>query len=221
MRDLVVYCADIGSVKRGNFGGARLARGVDEPHTDTSIEALIADLAGHLNAGFPVALGFECPLWIPLPQKCEQLGSARTGESGKGMKSRPWSAGGGAAALTTGAVQVPWVLRALKCRVPDRQAFLDWHEFETEGRGLFLWEAFVTAEGKVGTVKAPGDEGKDERDARIAVEEFDSVLDDPKAANACQPKDEVFSLVGAAMLRTCWSTDPALLRQPCLVIKPA
>jgi len=32
-------------------------------------------------------------------------------------------------------------------------------------------------------------------------------------------EDVVLSLIGAAMLRTGWSDDPALLQKPCIVVK--
>src|SRR6266540_1033323 len=67
----VVYCADIGSVPNGRFGWAR-----SEPD-ETTIErhrggTEIIDLADgvgeDLAAGQPVALGFECPLFVPVPR---------------------------------------------------------------------------------------------------------------------------------------------------------
>jgi hypothetical protein len=51
---------------------------------------------------------------------------------------RSWSAGAGAAALATGAVQVAWILQELRQRAPDAQPFLDWEAFTSAGRGLFL-----------------------------------------------------------------------------------
>jgi hypothetical protein len=217
--DLVVYCADIGSVKAGNFGWARLAQDA-KPHTNTSIEALIEKLAGDLTLGRPVAMGFECPLWIPLPPKCEQLGSARRGESGKGVNSRPWSAAGGAAVLTTGAAQVPWLLRALTSRVPTQSAFLDWPEFEAEKRGLFLWEAFVSGDSKADKDSEDGHW----KDALTGAQGFESArnagaLEKGEVRPPDNADHEVVSLIGAAMLHTDWSDDPALLSKPCLVVK--
>ena len=215
MTGLVIYCADIGSVAEKNFGWARVDAGEGgEPRTGSSIGDLAVELADDLNAGRPTVLGFECPLWVPLPTDGEGLGKARPGEG-----SHAWSAGPGALVLTTGSTQIPWLLRAVREKAPGQSAFLSWGPFEEAGRGLFLWEAFISGEGKVGKAQAPAGENEHERDARIATEEFASVLADPEAANASVPEGDVQSLIGAAMLRTGWSMDIALLSQPCLVIK--
>ena len=105
---LVIHCADIGSVKTGNFGWARL--GVGEPNGQCTIGRDIEDFAGgvaaDINAGAQVALGFECPLFLPLSEDPTGLTSARPGEG-----DRAWSAGAGAAALATGLTETVWVSR--------------------------------------------------------------------------------------------------------------
>ena len=79
---LVIHCADIGSVKTGNFGWARLA--VGEPNGQCRIGRDIEDFAGgvaaDINARAQVALGFECPLFLPLSEDPTGLTSARPGE---------------------------------------------------------------------------------------------------------------------------------------------
>lgn len=59
---LLVACADVGSVARGNFGWA---------DCDGSSETRPSELAEKVSAALsdkrPVALGFECPLFVPLP----------------------------------------------------------------------------------------------------------------------------------------------------------
>ncbi len=71
MRDLVVFCADVGSLKSGHFGWARSPSGeapvVDH---DSSKPADLADaVLDELLAGRPVALGFECSLFVPVPTR--------------------------------------------------------------------------------------------------------------------------------------------------------
>jgi hypothetical protein len=96
---LVIHCAPIGSVKNGNFGWARLA--VDAPSTACTtgrdIEQFAEGVAVDINAGLRVALGFECSLFLPLPEDPAGLTSARPGEG-----DRAWSAGAGAGSLATG-----------------------------------------------------------------------------------------------------------------------
>lgn len=66
---LVIHCADIGSVKTGNFGWARLA--TEEAGaaciTGHDIRLFASGIAADLNAGHRVAVGFECPLFVPVP----------------------------------------------------------------------------------------------------------------------------------------------------------
>ncbi len=78
--------------------------------------------------------------------------------------------------------------------------FLDWEAFTQAPLGLFLWEAFVTGHAKGETHTA---------DAEIAVRCFTRHLPDITAANAIE-ETSVYSLIGAALLRTGWSTDLAL-----------
>jgi hypothetical protein len=135
----VIYCADIGSVANRRFGWARTEATrleIDRHHGGTEIGELVDAVSADLAAGRAVALGFECPLYLPVPEPPLRLGRAREGEG-----NRSWSAGAGAGALATGAVQAAWILRELRQRGPATPAYLDWTQFERAGRGLSLWEA--------------------------------------------------------------------------------
>ena len=123
----------------------------------------------------------------------------------------PVSGGTGTAALVTGLVQTGWVLRALRARCPAAAAFLDWDEFTRAGRGLFLWEAFVTGKAKAATHVD---------DALIAATTFRRSLPNPPAANAVGAESPL-SLISGALLWSGWSQEPALLHKHCLVIRAA
>jgi len=163
-------------------------------------------LAGDLDDGRPVALGFECPLFLPVPSEAEQLGRARPGEG-----SRPWSAGAGPAALAIGVVEAAWLLRVLAtdCRSTP-EVFLDWAAFANGGTGLFLWEAFVSADAKRETHLD---------DAAAAVERFITVLPDPSTANAVPEDRPVLSLIAGAAIWAHLDSDLDQLRRRCLVIR--
>jgi len=198
---MVIAAADIGSVSRGKF-----AWWASTGDTDDAPSTLAAMVAKALNEGEAVALGFECPLFVPLAANEKELTCARPGEG-----NRPWSAGAGSCALTTGIAQVTWILRAIRqSLVHERVAYLDWEAFEQARQGLFLWEAFVS-----GKAKAQDHVG----DARLAGEAFLASLPDPRQANAVLCESEVQSLVGAALLRTGWAGTAALLGQPCIVVR--
>ncbi len=206
MQNLVIYCADIGSVAAGKFGWAR--RSTSSPadfDTSTSIKELAQGVATDLNANLPVTLGLECPLFIPLPQNPVELTRARAGE-GK----RPWSAGAGTAALAIGITESTWLLAEIRTQLQaDAEVYLDWDEFCSTDGGLFLWEAFVSSTAK-------GVSHTD--DAVIGIDAFISSLPDITAANAIQ-EDSVISLIGAALVRTGWTTDPQILSRECVVIR--
>lgn len=141
-----------------------------------------------------------------MPEEPLRLGRARAGEG-----NRSWSAGAGSGALATGIVEVAWVLSQLRQRVPDATTYVDWDAFEGAGRGLFLWEAFVTDRAKAATHVD---------DATVAVAAFRDALPNPTDANAVTA-ERPLSLLGTALVWSGWSTDLALLHAPCLVIKAA
>jgi hypothetical protein len=161
--------------------------------------------ANDLNHGSQIALGFECPLFVPVRDDPEKLSQARDGEG-----NRPWSAGAGCGALCVGLTQVIWILDNLRqSLVVETPAFLSWSAFRAAKRGLFLWEAFVSGKAK----------GRDDLDdAEKAIRCFPGFYPDPTVANAIH-ENRVYSLIGAALLRTGWSEDLTLLSKPCLVIK--
>jgi len=197
----VVVCADVGSVAKGKFGWWS-----SDDHCGDRPSTLSGFVAEQLAARRPVALGFECPLFVPLVDDEARLTAARVGEG-----SRAWSAGAGCGALTTGLVQVAWTLRDLKARVADDvPAFLRWEEFVARGTGMLIWEAFVSG-GSKGTSHV--------EDSRLGAEAFSASLPNPMSANAVECPSGAFSLAGAALLRAGWRSDVAVLEEACLVVK--
>lgn len=201
MEGLSVYCADVGSVTKHNFGWY----GDRDGTSGGNITDLAAQIARDLLEQRPVALGFECPLFVPLVKDPQRLGCKRPGEA------LAWSAGAGTGALATGLVQVLWLLREIRERVGNQTcpAYLRWSEFVEAGEGLFLWEAFVSGKGKRDSHAA---------DAQAAVEAFRAALPDPDRAS-CVVCNDVQSLVGAALVRTGWTTDLSVLATPSPVIR--
>ncbi len=197
----IVVCADVGSVAKGNFGWwASTGDSGDRPST------LSRFIANSLSKGEAVAVGFECPLFVPLHDDETRLTSARPGEG-----SRAWSAGAGCGALATGLVQVAWILSAIRRELQsDVPAFLNWVDFVTEQGGLFIWEAFVSGASKGSSHIS---------DARLGAQAFYKSLPNPEQANAVTCTGSIYSLVGAALLRSGWNSDTSVLEQACLVVK--
>jgi hypothetical protein len=86
---------------------------------------------------------------------------------------------------------------------------LNWADFGVDYRGLFVWEAFVSVKGK-------GQSHVD--DAKVAVDAFIDALPDPRSCVHCS---DAYSLIGAALLRTGWTKDVAVLAEPAVVIRAA
>lgn len=201
-RDVSVFAADIGSMSNNAFAWASL----HQPG-GRDLDGLATAVARDLKAGKAVALGFEAPMWVPISEQPATLTRARPNEG-----NRAWSAGAGCGALATGLVQSTWILRELRRRVPNASVHLDWSCFiKATGARLFLWEAFVSGAGK--------GENHDE-DAAIAVRAFRDALPEPPSHSLVRPDGAVFSILGAAIVHTGWSTDTSLLATACLVFGP-
>lgn len=206
MKDIAIWCADIGSVKKKNFGWCRAELSKDNNFSiGTSIEDFADGIAKDLSKGYKVALGFECPLFLPIPDDPLFLTSARKGE-----KDRAWSAGAGCGALATGLTETTWILSRIKevAKAEIRVTF-SWEEFINEDFNLFIWEAFVSKESKAKT---------HEGDAEVAVKTFINNYPNIVQANAVTAENP-YNLVAAALLRTGLSKDVGMLSESCIVIK--
>lgn len=201
----VVWVADVGSVAAGRFAWCR-AESRDDAQSGIDMAALVTGVTEDICAGRPVALGFECPLFVPVPSGPEALCRARQGDG-----NRAWSSGAGCAALATGLSESAWIFSRLAQQpitILIRPTF-HWRDFRDGEANLFIWEAFVSGAAK-------GDNHGE--DARIAADSFWSAyprIDEENAVAAENP----FSIAGAALLRSGLVRDTGLLSQPCVVIK--
>lgn len=204
----VIYACDIGSVRAGTFAWARALPGMGNPCASQDIDALARRLVEDVNASMSVALGFECPLFMPVPGESDRLNCGRQGEGNRSM-----FAPAGAAVATLGLHEAAWILRQIRERVPAPPRYsLDWCAWPPEGEvpHLLLWEAFVSG--------AAHDDSH-ERDAATAVAFFRTNEQDLNAANAVAA-DRPLSMVHTAALWAGWATDLDRLHQACLVLKP-
>lgn len=91
MSDFVVWAVDVGSVRRGRFGWWGPAKRGERVDTITEAEKLerkcihelVRGIAEGLSKGDRVALGFECPLFVPVADDPGSLTSAREGDSNR------------------------------------------------------------------------------------------------------------------------------------------
>lgn len=139
------YAVDVGSTRRGRFAWTRtIGRGTRwRVEGNASIGNLVDCLVDDLQANVAVALGFEAPMFIPVPDDTEGLGRGRAGEG-----SSSWCAPAGLAVTALGLHQMSWVLKAVASRLDDIPEFtLDWRRWwGAQGPVLYVWEAFVSGE---------------------------------------------------------------------------
>jgi hypothetical protein len=162
---MMIFGVDVGSVRTGRFAWALSDPADAAVRSEGSDPLTLANgISEQLGNGELVALGFECPLVVPVPELWDNLGAARVGEG-----NRPWAAGAGAASMATGLVQLCWTLARLAPAKATTQP-AKWNS-ETP---LLLWEAFVSG---------PAKEDRDDRtghlrDAQSAVRAFAQRMDD-------------------------------------------
>ena len=199
----IIAAADIGSIKNDKFGWAIWQVKRETLSKGTCIVEFAKRLVRMLNDNNMIALGLECPLFVPVRNDPVQLTEARNGEG-----NRPWSAGAGTGALATGLTETAWILRYLRTNIKtEPRVTFKWKEFELHG-GLLLWEAFVSREAKANTHSG---------DAELAVKAFANSLPDPERSNMID-EQSAMSLVGASLLWAGWEVDTAVLKESCLVI---
>lgn len=135
--DIAIGVIDVGSPKGGKLGWAILGPNA-EPVLGKDLDAFI-DAMTTLGANWPLAIGFEAPLFIPTPAEALKILSGRRGEG-----SRPWSAGAGAAVTTAAFAVVTYTLAGLRRGLSQATASTDIGTWPTRPGDTLFFEAFVT-----------------------------------------------------------------------------
>jgi len=219
MSNFVVWVADVGSISKFNFWWCRAPslKQITCSKPGNDIDKFADGIVKDLKNGKKVALGFECPLFIPVRDKTSELTKGRKGRDGKGDGNRPWSAGAGCASLATGLTECVWIFERMRQKFGEatqkyvRPTF-DWKEFIPKDANLFIWEAFVSKNAKGAS---------DRDDAKIAARTFWSKYHKCRNIVEASAVNEpaVYSLVGAALLRSNLTKRISILREACIVIK--
>jgi hypothetical protein len=185
----------------------------------TGLDDLVSCVADALEQDIPVALGFECPVFVPVRRNTRKLLEQRCGENGA-----PFAAGAGALALVVGLVESAWVLGRLgewgRSATVDPALWPDDHP-------VLLWEAFVHREGKVGedSESLPDgwlrpEDGKHVRDAATAVAGFFRNGTPSLASSDIDSCGEpAFNTLAAAAMRSSMLTDVRELSRRSYVVK--
>ncbi len=208
MKNIVVWAADIGSIKTERFGWYRAEDKRYPGRGGTDINEFIEGIKDDMTKKKKVAIGFECPLFVPITDKPEDLTKAREGEN-----NRPWSAGAGCGSLATGLTECVWIFERIRESNVDIKPSFSWKVFLSNESNFFIWESFVTSSSKGETHPI---------DAKKAVETFLDILekypDGIEKGNSVKAQNP-YSLVGAGLLRAGLTTNLKLLSEPCIVIK--
>ena len=143
-----IYAVDVGTTLPDKHGQPRFGWACVDPELpegisgSSSIELLSARLVEDLTAGHSIALGFEAPLFIPVPNASSDLSRGRKNEG-----SPSWAAPPGLTVASLGLHQAAWILRSIAggCVSPVdfRLAPTAWPP-TTRATTLFCWEAFVS-----------------------------------------------------------------------------
>ena len=208
-----VACLDVGAPE--NLGWAILSESNLLHGSDP--REMVSKLAQEIEDQ-PVALGFECPLYVPLRSDEKLLTRQRKGECGV-----CWSGGPGGGVLPSGIVQTRWVLAELVRQRPKLRGTTRWDEFRRGECELLIWEAFIASSLKLPSSPSleayPTSLGKPhERDAIAGVLVASSRFATHLPPQSDLTEDRGISLVGMHLLATGLASDTGLLNETCLVV---
>jgi hypothetical protein len=205
MDSISIFAVDVGSPK--NFAWAR-----NDGSSGVDGDGLVAAIANALGADHRIALGFECPLFIPIPFNWACIGKRRVGED-----NRPWSAGAGGGVAIYGLHEMAWTLIRLRTatKILPRIFFSPDLWFSSREPAVLLWEAFVSG----------ADKGADHaEDARKACRAFERLLSGGTwdEASRVRVPDGARSLNLAAFAAywAGWQVSPADCASQLLVVRP-
>ncbi|KFN49309.1 hypothetical protein [Arenimonas composti] len=208
-----VACLDVGSPAKGNVGWAVLSD--DRRRAGGDLSVFVGHVVDLLAAGQRVAVGFECPLYVPKRADMFAMSRRRAGEERVN-----WCGGPGASVLAIGLAQVNWCLARIAERVPTVRGTTRWAELVQGSANLFCWEAFITR--RAGICVQLGDAdglSPHERDALCGAMAFAAAIADGSVPMGDFAREDAFSLAGLHLLETGLSDDITLLSEPCLVLK--
>ena len=210
----LIYACDIGTTRCStktrlpSFAWARLNPENGTIQVSSYIERLIQQLEADIRQGCSIALGFEAPLFIPVPEDWKDLSKGRKGDGNRSFASPV-----GLTVCALGIHQSAWILRSLHESLSrDYDFTLDPKCWPPSGQRsvVFCWEAFVSG---------AAHSEQHLMDAATAVSFFhenETNLMDVNAVSAEKP----LSLIWSVALWSGWVRDLEFMHKPTLVIKP-
>ena len=123
-----IYACDVGSTRAGTLAWARVEPNGMAPVASASIDDLATRIVADAKCGLSIALGFESPLFMPVPIDSADLNRGRANEGNRSMFAPP------AASVTTmGVHEAAWILSAIRDQAPGLLTYtLDWTAWPPE-----------------------------------------------------------------------------------------
>ncbi len=180
---------------------------VKVPSISLSIDALVKNLSDDIENGKSIALGFEAPLFMSVPDQSDDLSRGRGNEGNRAMFA---PAGGFVATLAI--QQVAWVLEKISKYNNRLKYTLDANDWPPlpKSQTLLLWEAFVSGpahrthtQDAVTAATFFGD-----NETRLSTQTNEVTADNP------------LCMVHVAALWSGWASDIDRLHKNCLVCRP-
>jgi hypothetical protein len=226
--EFVVYVCDIGSIRKNNFAWVRSIQqlaGTDFEsfNEGTDIDECVTSIKNDLINGMAIAIGLECPLFIPIPLQKRELGKARDNET------IAWSASPAACVAMTGLQQLAYILKQTSEYWIDLSVDVKQWLANPQSKTILVWEAMVSSKAKgkkqkkesVGKKKKAHNKNKHIADAKAAFEAFRAKVKssdfETDVGGEGVEKVSVFSLVAAT---AHWAKgNNQLLHTPLFVVK--
>ena len=186
---MLVVAIDVGGWKKIGWAASNGRSG-----TGVDLASILTEVAVALDQGTPVALGFEAPIWTPRREDLSRITGRRLGA--EMAFNRAWSAGAGCGVLAAGLGLMPWCFSFVAQNTKQRLATTNPLALLERGKGLFVWEAFVSGHAKALTHVD---------DASLALTAFQA-RGLTEASDI--PGEPAVNLAAAALMATGWSIDP-------------
>lgn len=210
----IIYACDVGSTrcsaKTGlpSFAWARVNPEDGAIQVSSHIDKLVQQLKSDIRQVCSIALGFEAPLFIPVPEDWKDLSKGREGDGNRSFASPV-----GLSVCALGIHQSAWILRSLYESLSRECDFtLDPKCWPPSGQRLvvFCWEAFVSG---------AAHSEQHLMDAATAVSFFHENETNLRNINAVSA-EKPLSLIWSVALWSGWVSNLEFMHKPTLVIKP-
>ncbi len=213
---MIIYCVDIGSEKKKRFAWLSEDTSTGSKKKGETLLSLEKNLLSDIAKKRNVCIGFDLPMYFEIQKNSSDVTNKRSFEG-----AHPWSGGAGPYTLTTGLAQVTWLFQQLSVKSSEAEVHL-LKDISTINKlkksnnksQIIIWEAFLS-----GKNKKPAKGSQHINDCKTGIQLFKKA----NKYNSLKVEEmdgdpKVYSFIGSILLRTGWTKDIDILKQPCIVI---